>query len=80
MPAIHSSEWANKPIDHNAIVKRNSNQNWAAQEPGVVLVFCIVFIVGCGILALIIHRAWRTHKEERAQWEVTEIKEVEKRH
>lgn len=75
MPAIHFSPLANKPISYRGIAKRD---NWAAEEPGVVLVFCIVFIVGCGILALIIHRSWKQHKEERAQWEITEIKDDKK--
>lgn len=47
--------------------------NWAAEEPGVVLVFAIVFIVGCGILAMIIQKELKRRREERAQWEVTEI-------
>lgn len=54
----------------NGIARRD---HWAAQEPGVVLVFCIVFLVGCGILLLIIQRALKQRREERAQWEVTEI-------
>lgn len=53
--------------------------NWAAQEPGVVLVFCIVFLVGCGIMLLIIQRALKHRREEQAQWEVTEISDEKSR-
>jgi hypothetical protein len=30
--------------------------NWASKNPGVILVFCIVFVVGAGILSLFIYR------------------------
>lgn len=56
----------------NGLTKRD---NWAAEEPGVILVFCIVFIVGCGIFALIVQRAIKHRREERAKWVVTEIKD-----
>lgn len=51
---------------------------WAQHQAGVILVFCIVFVLGCAILSLIIVKAWRRRQEERAQWSVEEITEVEK--
>lgn len=71
MPAISHS-----PLARNGIARRD---NWAGQEPGVILVFCIVFLVGCGILLLIIQRALKQRREERAQWEVTEIRDEKSR-
>lgn len=63
------------PVEHvHEIVKRD---NWADNQRGVILVFVIVFIVGCGILGLIIHREWMARKHERAQWSVEEIKDHE---
>lgn len=63
------------PVDHvDEIAKRG---NWADNQRGVILVFVIVFIVGCGILGLIIHREWVARKHERAQWSVEEIKDYE---
>ena len=56
------------------IAKRS---DWAYNQRGVILVFAIVFVVGCGILGLIIHREWVARKTERAQWSVEEIKEHE---
>jgi hypothetical protein len=56
----------------NGLTKRD---NWAGEEPGVILVFCIVFIVGCGIFAVIVQRAIKDRREEREKWVVTEIKD-----
>ncbi len=45
MPAIASSLVAREAFSQ--IAKR---ENWAAQEAGVVVVFCIVFIVAVGLI------------------------------
>jgi hypothetical protein len=50
----------------HAITKRN---NWAGREAGVVLVFCIVFIVAAGLLSLFLHKRIvrrRAEKEAKA--------------
>lgn len=70
MPSIYLPQSGDALVARNGLGKRD---NWAAEEPGVVLVFCIVFVVGCGILGLIIQKALKNRREERAQWEVTEI-------
>ncbi|KAI1389791.1 uncharacterized protein F4822DRAFT_213780 [Hypoxylon trugodes] len=46
------------PAINNAIVARDTisrivpRENWAQQEAGVVVVFCIVFVVGVGLIGL----------------------------
>lgn len=47
-------------------------KNWAAKNPGVVLVFCIVFLVACGIIALLLYRRWLKRKAEKESYETTE--------
>lgn len=49
--------------------RHRHHKNWAHANPGVVLVFCLVFIVGVGILALLIYRYWLRRKAERAAYE-----------
>jgi uncharacterized membrane protein SpoIIM required for sporulation len=42
-------------------------KNWAAREPGVVAVFCIVFIVVAGFLSVYISRAVAKRRAARQQ-------------
>ncbi|KAJ5358862.1 uncharacterized protein N7496_011275 [Penicillium cataractarum] len=49
-----------------SITKRG---NWASREPGVILVFCIVFLVGLGIVALFAYRKWMTRKAKKQTFE-----------
>ncbi|KAI7774166.1 hypothetical protein LA080_009214 [Diaporthe eres] len=51
MPAINNALVAREAISH--ITKR---ENWAQQEAGVVVVFCIVFVVAVGIIGLVISK------------------------
>lgn len=51
MPAINNAIVARDTLSH--ITKR---QNWAQQEAGVVVVFCIVFVVAVGVIGLFISR------------------------
>ncbi|EEP79697.1 predicted protein [Uncinocarpus reesii 1704] len=44
------------------LVKR---ANFASRNPGVILVFCIVGIVGIGLAALFIHRKWLARRAAR---------------
>jgi hypothetical protein len=71
MPAITTTLSRDDHGISNGLTKRG----WAGQEPGVILVFCIVFIVGCGIFAHIVQRAIKHRREEREKWVVTEIKD-----
>lgn len=53
MPALNL---ALIPRDTNLLIKRINNDNWAGHNPGVVLVFCIVFIVAVGLISLFVYR------------------------
>lgn len=46
------------------LVKR---KNWAAREAGVMVVFCVVFVVGVGLLALCISRSLAKRRAARPQ-------------
>ncbi|CAK42010.1 hypothetical protein An14g04480 [Aspergillus niger] len=48
------------------VIKRS---NWAGENPGVVLVFCIVFIVAVGIIALFIYRKCMARKAAKQSYE-----------
>lgn len=66
MPAINKG--INLPNTHSGDVKRSvaliakrtgsqlAKRNWASQEAGVIVVFCIVFVVAVGLIALFIHK------------------------
>ncbi|KKF97084.1 hypothetical protein CFIMG_005873RA [Ceratocystis fimbriata CBS 114723] len=60
MPAINSVV-AREAVSH--LVKRR--KNWAHRQPGVILVFCIVFIIGVGLLSLFVHRKLKARKERK---------------
>lgn len=55
--------------------KYAKRSDWAQSQPGVILVFVIVFIVGCGVFGIIIHKEWKARRAERAEWTVEEIKD-----
>ncbi|WAO89392.1 Hypothetical protein NCS54_00678200 [Fusarium falciforme] len=48
----------------NQLVKRE--KNWAAREPGVMVVFCIVGVVAIGLLGLFIHKKLAARKANKA--------------
>ncbi|KZF26971.1 hypothetical protein L228DRAFT_265319 [Xylona heveae TC161] len=62
-------------LDHSLVVRDQFHQlfkrkNWAAHHPGVVLVFCIVFIVGAGVIGLVVYRkvlAARARRQARTK-------------
>lgn len=45
------------------IVKR---KNWAQQEAGVIVVFCIVFVVACGLIGLFISKRMAARRAAKA--------------
>ncbi|KAM0257176.1 hypothetical protein ACHAQJ_004537 [Trichoderma viride] len=51
MAAIDKQLIAARDVALNQLVRR---KNFAAREPGVIVVFCIVFIVAVGVLGLLI--------------------------
>ncbi|KAH9900133.1 hypothetical protein F4778DRAFT_158105 [Xylariomycetidae sp. FL2044] len=56
----------------NSLVARDSfspivrRQNWAQKEAGVVVVFCIVFVVGVGLIGLWISKCLARRKAKKA--------------
>jgi hypothetical protein len=46
------------------LIKR---KNWASHEPGVILVFCILFIVSSGLLALCVFQGIKKRRIARGQ-------------
>jgi hypothetical protein len=51
MPAI-----SNSIVARDAVAQLAKRENWAAQEPGVIVVFCIVGVVGIGLISLFVSR------------------------
>jgi hypothetical protein len=60
MPAISLPVVAR---DMAHIAKRS---NWAGENAGVMVVFCIVFVVAVGLIALFISKKVQARKEKRA--------------
>jgi hypothetical protein len=56
-----------KTRDAIAHLLTKREKNWAAREPGVVAVFCIVFIVAAGFLSVYISRAVAKRRAARQQ-------------
>jgi len=44
------------------IIKRN---NWAGHEAGVIVVFCVVFIVAVGLIGLFVSRQIKSRRTSR---------------
>ncbi|KAK2796628.1 hypothetical protein FQN49_009006 [Arthroderma sp. PD_2] len=61
MAAILSLRDVN-PAAHQ-LVKR---KNWAARESGVVLVFCIIFVLVVGVGSMLLYRRWSRRKAAAA--------------
>ncbi|CCF32202.1 hypothetical protein CH063_04627 [Colletotrichum higginsianum] len=59
MPAINSI------VARDAVHQLAKRQNWAAQEAGVVVVFCIVFLVAVGVTGLLVSRCLSRRKAKR---------------
>ena len=62
MPAVKSL-MATEAYSH--IAKRS---NWAGREAGVVVVFCIVFVVAVGLTGLFVHKKLAARKAAKAQF------------
>lgn len=43
-------------------------RDWASENPGPILVFCIVFIVGMGIILLFLYRQWMAHRARQESY------------
>ncbi|KAJ4306208.1 hypothetical protein N0V88_001004 [Collariella sp. IMI 366227] len=54
-------------VARDAVVQlAKREKNWAAREPGVMVVFCIVFIVAVFLVFLIIYKKMKARKERKA--------------
>jgi len=51
------------PRELHQLVKR---KNWAAKEPGVILVFCIVFSVAALLIGLFLYRKLQARRAAKA--------------
>ncbi|EGD99440.1 hypothetical protein TESG_06875 [Trichophyton tonsurans CBS 112818] len=47
---------------HAASHQLAKRKNWAAREPGVVLVFCIIFVIAVGVLSTYLYRRMQRRK------------------
>ena len=54
MPAIEKSSALVAREVFTELAKRE--KNWAAREPGVIVVFAIVFVVAVGLISLFVHK------------------------
>ncbi|WYZ41913.1 hypothetical protein EsH8_V_000808 [Colletotrichum jinshuiense] len=59
MPAI------NTIVARDVVHQLAKRQNWANQEAGVIVVFCIVFIVASGVIGLLVSRCISRRKAAR---------------
>ncbi|KAK4113988.1 hypothetical protein N656DRAFT_707276 [Canariomyces notabilis] len=64
MPAISATVVARDTFS------RIAKRNWAQEEAGVIVVFCITFVVAVGLIALFIHKKLAARREKRAQQHV----------
>jgi hypothetical protein len=62
MPAINSAIVARDTISQ--ITKRS---NWAGHEAGVIVVFCIVFVVAVGLAGLFISKKLAARKAAKVE-------------
>lgn len=63
MPVVARAEAVSHlGLTTHQLVKRD---NWASENAGVVLVFCIVFIIAVGLIILFIYRKWLARKAAR---------------
>ncbi|OAA68509.1 hypothetical protein SPI_00704 [Niveomyces insectorum RCEF 264] len=59
-------------IDTTALLSREAahlakRSNWAGREAGVVVVFCIVFVVGVGLIGLFVHKKLAARKAAKPE-------------
>ncbi|KAJ5924943.1 hypothetical protein N7454_007582 [Penicillium verhagenii] len=60
------------PLQASSLYTLAKRRNFASRNPGVVLVFCIVFLVGLGIVSLLIYRQVLKKKAQKEKFETTE--------
>lgn len=71
MAAIEAIEVVPTKLASSALYSFVKRGNWADENRGVVLVFCIVFLVAVGILALFAYRRMLKRKADKESYETT---------
>ncbi|KAI9796294.1 MAG: hypothetical protein M1833_006379 [Piccolia ochrophora] len=64
MPALHNS--LGMPHAHLNLRSLEKRANWAGQNAGIILVFCIVGIIAIGVISLFVYRKVTARKAARA--------------
>ncbi|KAK2012771.1 hypothetical protein LZ32DRAFT_531488 [Colletotrichum eremochloae] len=59
MPAVNSI------FARDAVHQLAKRKNWASQEAGVIVVFCIIFLVAAGVTGLMVSRCISRRKAKR---------------
>ncbi|KGO78192.1 hypothetical protein PITC_034070 [Penicillium italicum] len=67
---IHRTKSASLSL-HSIVERSGKKGNWANRNRGVVLVFCIVFLIVVGIMALFAYRRMLQRKAEKESYETT---------
>ncbi|KAJ5807348.1 hypothetical protein N7447_010804 [Penicillium robsamsonii] len=67
---IHHTSSASLSL-HSIAERGGHKRNWANRNRGVVLVFCIVFLVVVGIMALFAYRRMLKRKADKESYETT---------
>lgn len=56
----------NTLITRDSVAHQLAKRNWAAQEPGVITVFCIVGVVGIGLIGLWVYKCSQRRSANKA--------------
>lgn len=56
-------------ISYSSIINHSKRSDWASRNPGPILVFCIVFVVGLGIVLLFVYRKLMARKAAKQEYE-----------
>lgn len=69
MAAIQVEDGPSSSLSSDIIGLAKRRNNWASKNPGPILVFCIVFVVGMGIVLLLLHRYILSRKAAKQSYE-----------
>lgn len=62
MPPLHLSL-----LTRDAPLHLSKRSNWAGKNAGVVVVFCIVFVIAAGLLGIFLQRRYLARMARRAE-------------
>lgn len=69
MAAIQVEDSPSSTLSSGVIGLAKRGNNWASKNPGPILVFCIVFVIGLGIVLLLLHRYILSRKAAKQSYE-----------